>query len=35
MATGLTFGSIAALYGLTHNLVAETQHTELVTVVIL
>jgi Kef-type K+ transport system membrane component KefB len=35
MATGLTFGSIAALYGLTHNLINETQYTELVTVVIL
>jgi Kef-type K+ transport system membrane component KefB len=35
MATGLTFGSIAALYGLTHHLINETQYTELVTVVIL
>jgi hypothetical protein len=35
MATGLTFGSISALYGLTHNLITETQYTELVTVVIL
>jgi Kef-type K+ transport system membrane component KefB len=35
MATGLTFGSIAALYGLTHNFINETQYTELVTVVIL
>jgi Kef-type K+ transport system membrane component KefB len=35
MATGLTFGSIAALYGLTHNLINQTQYTELVTVVIL
>jgi Kef-type K+ transport system membrane component KefB len=35
MATGLTFGSIAALYGLTNNLITETQYTELVTVVIL
>jgi Kef-type K+ transport system membrane component KefB len=35
MATGLTFGSIAALYGLTHHLVTEAQYTELVTVVIL
>ena len=35
MATGLTFGSIAALYGLTNNLINETQYTELVTVVIL
>ncbi len=35
MATGLTFGSISALYGLQHNLINETQYTELVTVVIL
>jgi Kef-type K+ transport system membrane component KefB len=35
MATGLTFGSIAALYGLTHHLINKTQYTELVTVVIL
>ncbi|MDX6389502.1 MAG: hypothetical protein QOJ73_565 [Streptosporangiaceae bacterium] len=35
MATGLTFGSIAALFGLTHNLIDRTQYTELVTVVIL
>jgi Kef-type K+ transport system membrane component KefB len=35
MATGLTFGSIAALYGLTHHLISGTQYTELVTVVIL
>jgi Kef-type K+ transport system membrane component KefB len=35
MATGLTFGSIAALYGLTHHLIDKTQYTELVTVVIL
>jgi Kef-type K+ transport system membrane component KefB len=35
MATGLTFGSIAALYGLTNHLITETQYTELVTVVIL
>jgi Kef-type K+ transport system membrane component KefB len=35
MATGLTFGSIAALYGYTHNLISQTQYTELVTVVIL
>jgi len=35
MATGLTFGSIAALYGLTHQLIDKTQYTELVTVVIL
>ncbi len=35
MATGLTFGSIAALYGLTNHLITEAQYTELVTVVIL
>jgi Kef-type K+ transport system membrane component KefB len=35
MATGLTFGSIAALFGLTHHLINQTQYTELVTVVIL
>jgi Kef-type K+ transport system membrane component KefB len=35
MATGLTFGSISALYGLTHHLINESQYTELVTVVIL
>jgi Kef-type K+ transport system membrane component KefB len=35
MATGLTFGSIAALYGLTHHLIDNSQYTELVTVVIL
>jgi Kef-type K+ transport system membrane component KefB len=35
MATGLTFGSIAALFGLTHHLVDKAQYTELVTVVLL
>jgi Kef-type K+ transport system membrane component KefB len=35
MATGLTFGSIAALFGLTHHLISQAQYTELVTVVIL
>ncbi|HKH88403.1 MAG TPA: cation:proton antiporter, partial [Acidimicrobiales bacterium] len=35
MATGLTFGSISALFGLTHHLIDENQYTELVTVVIL
>jgi hypothetical protein len=35
MATGLTFGSIAALFGLTQHLISKTQYTELVTVVIL
>src|SRR6266700_4057560 len=35
MATGLTFGSISALFGLTHHLISQAQYTELVTVVIL
>lgn len=35
MATGLTFGSISALFGLTHHLIDESQYTELVTVVLL
>jgi Kef-type K+ transport system membrane component KefB len=35
MATGLTFGSISALFGLTHHLINSTQYTELVTVVVL
>ena len=35
MATGLTFGSISALYGYTHHFINRTQYTELVTVVIL
>lgn len=35
MATGLTFGSIAALFGLTHGLVTREQYSQLVTVVIL
>jgi Kef-type K+ transport system membrane component KefB len=35
MATGLTFGSIAALYGLTNHLISQRQYTVLVTVVIL
>jgi hypothetical protein len=35
MATGLTFGSIAALFGLTHHLIDQARYTELVTVVIL
>ncbi len=35
MATGLTFGSISALYGLTHHLISQAQYSELVTVVIL
>jgi Kef-type K+ transport system membrane component KefB len=35
MATGLTFGSIAALYGLTNQLIDQSQYSQLVTVVIL
>ena len=35
MATGLTSGSIAALFGLTHHLIDKTPYTELLTVVIL
>jgi Kef-type K+ transport system membrane component KefB len=35
MSTGLTFGSIAALFGLTHQLITPEQYSELVTVVIL
>lgn len=35
MATGLTFGSISALYGLNHGLVSRSQYSQLLTVVIL
>lgn len=35
MATGLTFGSISALYGLTHQLIDQSQYSVLLTVVIL
>ena len=35
MATGLTFGSISALYGLNHGLITSDQYSELLTVVIL
>jgi Kef-type K+ transport system membrane component KefB len=35
MSTGLTFGSIAALFGLTHGLISQRQYSELVTVVLL
>jgi Kef-type K+ transport system membrane component KefB len=35
MATGLTFGTISSLYGLSHHLISQTQYTVLVTVVIL
>jgi Kef-type K+ transport system membrane component KefB len=34
MSTGLTFGSISALYGLTHQIIDQSQYTILVTVVI-
>jgi Kef-type K+ transport system membrane component KefB len=35
MSTGLTFGSIAALFGLTNGFIDQSQYSELVTVVIL
>ena len=35
MATGLTFGTISALYGLDHGLISQEQYAVLVTVVIL
>jgi Kef-type K+ transport system membrane component KefB len=35
MSTGLTFGSIAALFGLTHAFITQRQYSELVTVVLL
>jgi Kef-type K+ transport system membrane component KefB len=35
MATGLTFGTISALFGLQHNIINEKQYSILVTVVIL
>jgi Kef-type K+ transport system membrane component KefB len=35
MSTGLTFGTISALYGLSHQLITEEQYAILVTVVIL
>jgi Kef-type K+ transport system membrane component KefB len=35
MATGLTFGTISALFGLEHNLITREQYATLVTVVIL
>ena len=34
MSTGLTFGSIAALFGLTNQIIDQTQYTILVTAVI-
>ena len=35
MATGLTFGTISSLYGLSHHYIDQAQYTDLVTVVIL
>ena len=35
MSTGLTFGSISALFGLTHGYIDQAQYSILVTVVIL
>jgi hypothetical protein len=35
MSTGLTFGTIAALFGYSHGYISTTQYTVLVTVVIL
>lgn len=34
MSTGLTFGTISALYGYTHNIITEYQYSYLVMVVI-
>jgi glutathione-regulated potassium-efflux system ancillary protein KefC len=34
MSTGLTFGSISALFGLTHNIIDQTQYSHLVATVI-
>jgi len=34
MSTGLTFGTISSLFGLSHNLINQQQYTILVTVVI-
>ena len=34
MSTGLTFGTISALYGLSHGIVTEAQYSFLVAVVI-
>ena len=34
MSTGLTFGTISALYGLTHGIVTQVQYSHLVAVVI-
>lgn len=35
MATGLTFGTISALFGLTHRYIGQSRYTMLVTVVII
>ena len=35
MSTGLTFGSISALFGLTHGIINQEQYTILLTAVIL
>jgi Kef-type K+ transport system membrane component KefB len=35
MSTGLTFGTISALFGLENHLISQAQYTVLVTVVIL
>jgi hypothetical protein len=35
MFTGLTFGTISSLFGLTHHIITQAQYTMLVTVVIL
>jgi Kef-type K+ transport system membrane component KefB len=35
MSTGLTFGTISALFGLTHGVIDQSKYTVLVTVVIL
>jgi Kef-type K+ transport system membrane component KefB len=35
MATGLTFGTISSLYGLSHHYIDQAQYTTLVTVVVL
>ena len=34
MSTGLTFGTISSLFGITHNIINQTQYSVLVTVVI-
>lgn len=35
MSTGLTFGSISAMFGLTHNIISQDQYSVLVTAVVL